>query len=60
MPGDEACDRSVTHLHVARTSGSDLPGAGLGRCNGHLSKTYPALRQCLGDRRPNPWRTRQA
>ena len=42
------------HLHVARTSGSDLPGAELGRCNGHLVKTYPALRRCEGIAGPIP------
>src|SRR5215207_5206961 len=43
VPGDEACDRSVTHprLHLARTSGSDLPGAELGRCNGYLNQDLP-------------------
>jgi hypothetical protein len=55
-PCRETRPRPLGHprLHVARTSGSDHPGAELGRCSGRLIKAYPAFRRCRGDRRPNP------
>jgi hypothetical protein len=49
-------------LHLARTSGRDLPGAELGRCNGHLDQDltrFVVIERCRRGRRPNPWRTRQ-
>jgi hypothetical protein len=43
VPGDEVCDGSVMHVHVARTSARDLPGAELGRSNGHLEQDLTRL-----------------
>ena len=58
-PGRRAL-RPLDHprLHPTRTSGSDLPGAELGRCNEHLNQELHACGSARGCR-PNPWRTRE-
>ena len=41
-------------LYLARTSGSDLPGAELGRCNRHLNQDLPACGGAEGVAGPIP------
>jgi hypothetical protein len=49
VPGDGVCDGSVMHVHVARTSARDLPGAELSRCNGHLEQDLTRFCRWLSD-----------
>jgi hypothetical protein len=54
VPGDEACNRSVTHActSLERAAGTFLAPTLVAAMD--LIKTYRALPRCRGDRRPNP------
>jgi hypothetical protein len=43
VPVDGVCTARSPRLHLAQTSGRDLPDTELGRCNRHLDQDRPAL-----------------